>query len=96
MTDVIDEIVQWGRGQFPGATLEGIIAKFEEEVEELRASGYRDIMEIADVGFMLAQMADVQGESLEDALADKLAENKARTWPERPDENGVYSHVRTT
>jgi NTP pyrophosphatase (non-canonical NTP hydrolase) len=38
--------------------------------------------ELADVALYLLQLASVSGVNLEEAILDKLAENRGRTWPE--------------
>ncbi len=38
--------------------------------------------ELADVALYLLQLASASGVNLEEAMLDKLAENRGRTWPE--------------
>lgn len=38
--------------------------------------------ELADVALYLLQLSSISGVNLEEAILDKLAENKRRTWPE--------------
>jgi NTP pyrophosphatase (non-canonical NTP hydrolase) len=38
--------------------------------------------ELADVALYLLQLASVSGVNLEQAILDKLAQNRGRTWPE--------------
>lgn len=38
--------------------------------------------ELADVALYLIQLASVSDVNLEEAILDKLAENRGRTWPE--------------
>ena len=38
--------------------------------------------ELADVALYLLQLASASGVNLEEAILDKLAENRGRTWPE--------------
>lgn len=69
----------------PGARLQGVTKHIEKEVAEVRACEGRDVSEWADIIILAVDGAWRSGhspEAIADALAAKLAKNKARTWPD--------------
>ncbi|OGF53943.1 MAG: hypothetical protein A2Z21_09340 [Candidatus Fraserbacteria bacterium RBG_16_55_9] len=48
--------------------------------------------ELADVGVLLLALAHTEGLSLREEVLQKHEVNKARQWPKRPNENGVFRH----
>lgn len=94
LTETAREILRWQQATFPTSTYEGSLKKMRSEVAELaEATPDKRAEEIADVFFMILAVADHSGISLADALQEKLAINKARTWNDNGD--GSSSHVKT-
>lgn len=96
---VLHEIVDWSKETFHRASMSqgdafrGIVNHLADEWDELEETGFSDPQEMADLVFLLAQLADCQGYDLDEELRKKLATNRARAWPSEPDDNGVYHHV---
>ncbi len=95
---IFNDILSWSAETFPKRSREddnptGLITHLDQEYIELVQSGYTDVEEMADVCFLLIQLAEARGASLDEALRAKLEKNKSRVWPKEPDENGVYNHV---
>ena len=91
---VFDDVLDWSQETFKnrsGSSV-GIINHLLQEMNELMLSNFEDVEEMADVCFMLIQLADAHGSNLEDAIKEKLEKNKAREWPSEPDEYGIYNH----
>lgn len=49
MKETIKSIIEWHEQTFPDATLEGQLEKYQDELQELAASNYKDITELADM-----------------------------------------------
>lgn len=49
MKETIKSIIEWHEQTFPDATLEGLLEKYQDELQELAASNYKDITELADM-----------------------------------------------
>lgn len=49
MKETVKSIIEWQEMAFPDATLEGQIAKYQEELHEWEESQYEDISELADM-----------------------------------------------
>lgn len=94
---IFNDILSWSAETFPKRSQSGeprgIITHLDQEYIELVQSNYTDVEEMADVVFLLIQLAEARGGDLDAALRAKLEKNKARVWPSEPDENGVYKHV---
>lgn len=63
------------------------------EIQLLRKRGAKFSETLAKANY-LARAAAAFGVDLEAAIIAKLAKNKARAWPDKPDQHGVYSHVK--
>lgn len=99
MTTTQREICDWAAETFPDAEMGDVTSKMYDEMIEL----YQDVTcrhdegvgaEIADVVIMLYQIADRCGVDLEQAVINKMAVNKARTWG-KADDRGVVRHSET-
>jgi hypothetical protein len=86
------EIVAWQRATFPHGTAASAADHLLREAVELQDVP-TDADEIADVFLLIVGVADRAGVNLADAVARKLAINRARTWGE-PDEMNVVEHIR--
>ena len=49
MKETIKSIIEWHEQTFPDATLEGQLEKYQDELQELAESNYKDITELADM-----------------------------------------------
>ncbi|MFQ6744663.1 MAG: hypothetical protein ACLRFN_01655 [Alphaproteobacteria bacterium] len=49
MTETIKSIIEWHEQTFPNATLEGQEQKYQDKLQELAESNYKDITELADM-----------------------------------------------
>ena len=88
----------WQRETFgPQTDREAIMEKLSEELWELNHAVYRDVgrkkvaEEMADVCIVLWQLAGAYNIDLTDAVASKMAVNRARRWNVRGD--GTAQHV---
>lgn len=112
MEDIFEKMSAWQRETFPQMTTEGALAHLKKErreaLRELRLlqketeGEARQVIlaslleEMADMVFMMNQIALVEsGETLGKAVAAKLEKNKRRTW-HPANEEGVYLHVKET
>jgi hypothetical protein len=87
----LDDVQRWCAATYGHSTTAAQITKLDEEMEELDASSYRDVREMADVVIVLCNLAERSGASLWQAIQEKHAINVQRTWA--MDERGVISHV---
>ena len=81
------DVIAWAAQQFPGQTLRG-------KLNHLRLGG--DPMEAADCQILLLQIIGLMGISAQAHLENcvtKLAINKRRQWPAKPDADDVYAHL---
>ena len=102
LDDLFEEIRVWQQATFPEATLEGSSEHLVDEADEGDTSIWLSIdeptygavvgEELADVLFMVIQCAWQADVNLAEALAAKLAVNRARTW--QPANDGVVEHER--
>lgn len=69
----------------------GALAKLKEEVDELTENPSAD--EWADVQFVLIDVANQLGIDPTMALNAKLKVNVMRKWPDKPAEDGTFSHT---
>ena len=98
---ILSEIVEFQRGQFPDGTTAGALSHLEREVRELRESAETDErgrmlldpMEAVDVIFLAVAVLYRQGYDPDRLLASKLAINRQRTWPSKPNAAGEFLHV---
>ena len=97
---VADEVIDWQQQQFPGATIESTAKHLMKEITtELQDPP--DRLELADI-WMLAicvvdrpmQLAARHNAAILQAVQDKLAINKQRTW-NPPGPEGFAEHDRT-
>lgn len=100
MRKVQDQIDKWQMEQFPNATLKGAAEHLDREraeaTEEL-ADCFFLATQCERLGGMPVCLPEVcwaaiqaLGHSPEQVILDKLAKNKSRSWPEKPDVQGVY------
>lgn len=93
---------QWATAQFPNQTSLGKVNHLKKEVVEISESieaGKIDVVEIADCFGLLFSICDIENISYEnicEAIQTKLEENKSRVWPNKPNPDGSFSHVKTT
>ena len=90
-------VATWQRDTFPTASLAGASAHLVQEANEVRLAVSEQETnigeELADVFFLAVQCATLTGIDLAECVRLKLTKNKARTWPTKPDEDGVFNHV---
>lgn len=92
LEDVLLQYLPWSLATFPRSTPQSVTAHLEKEVtQELRPRPTAP-EEIADVVMLAVHLASRAGVDLVQALRDKLAVIKARTWQE-PNEHGFQEHV---
>jgi len=90
-----DKVGKFNDLNFPGQTLEGVLAHLHDETAELKDS-HIDLMEWADV--LILFLAAVHRSGMRPGMIVSLAEikmiiNANRKWPSKPDERGVFHHV---
>lgn len=101
--EIKEEITAWQDKTFPQATplsavthlqREIIELTFEVQIQHLKRKGTSELpKELADVFLLTVAVAHLSGINLEEAIAEKMKINLARTWGE-PDVDGVVEHVR--
>lgn len=98
-TETQASIAAWGEATFGPARNPGdLVARAQQELKELAeaaAQGQREeaAMETADVMILLYRLAEDLGYDLDDAVARKMAVNRARTWIRAGD--GTGRHIET-
>ena len=100
LDETYGHVAHWQGETFPDATLDGAVAHLKKEaLEVVNAHALRHHCpeqdfseEVADVFFMLVQICELRGTNLADEVMRKLAINKARHWPSKPDPDGCYHH----
>lgn len=94
LEEVLREVVEWGKQQFPFSTDRSRIAHLREEVDELEAEP-ESAEEGVDVLMLLAHQLEAHGNLVDLAknLATKLAVCRTRTWGE-PDADGKIKAVK--
>lgn len=93
LDDLARQIIDWQAVTFPTVTAAASAEHLQREARELAANP-ADAEEAADVFLMLLSTVERAGvglDSFRQAVADKLAKNKARTW-KAPDAHGVVEH----
>lgn len=87
------EIHQWANQTFPNRTPQSLFLKLYHEISEMiDETGKPEVAgEIADVLIMILDFAKTQNINIQEALSNKMAINRARTWKQNP--LGDYSHV---
>lgn len=93
LDDLARQIIDWQAVTFPTVTAAASAEHLQREARELAANP-ADAEEAADVFLMLLSTVERAGVGLagfRQAVADKLAKNKARTW-KAPDAHGVVEH----
>ena len=94
-TEIFEKHKEWSLNQFGKKDSPlGPINHMGKEVEELKKDP-QDAMEYADILILLmdAWLTIGKGpEELLDAVNEKIDINRARVWPDKPDENGVFLH----
>lgn len=90
--DVGKLITNWADDVFPHRTISNAIQKLVlEEIPEYLIN-QKDPMELADVGILVYDIANLAGVDLNKAIRDKMAINKKRTW-KIDDETGLMKHI---
>lgn len=90
----------WSHDQFGGSGVRGVKGPLEhmkKEIDEVLASGGRDVEEVADLLLLLNDVRWRAGHSVNDLLdaaEAKLKKNKEREWPTATDPNAPVEHVR--
>lgn len=98
-TETQASIAAWGESTFgPAANPGDLVTRAQQELSELAdavAQNQRDeaAMETADVMILLYRLAEDLGYDLQDAVARKMAVNRARKWIRAGD--GTGRHVET-
>lgn len=103
--EVMKDIGEWAKKSIPKASWRGNLkhmhnelAEVEVELLKMEKDGispelHKDIAhELADLVILAGHMAALLNIELSQAVVDKMAINKKRTWS-APDENGVIHHV---
>lgn len=91
--NILAESVPWSERTFPQSTANSVTVHLMREWWELKASGFEDASEYADVVLLMAHLAFKKGFNLVEAVREKFEINKAREWGE-VDAEGVVEHVR--
>lgn len=90
---VRDIIVEWADSVFPDRTITNAIQKMVlEEIPEYLMK-QDDAMELADLGILLYDIANLAGVDLDKAIREKMEINKNRQWKLNPD-TGLMKHVK--
>lgn len=89
---ILAEFLPWALATFPDSTPKSCAAHLRKEAEELLANPL-DRGEVADVLFLAVDLCQRAGVKPAEAMREKLAELRTRTWGE-PDAHGVVEHVR--
>lgn len=85
-------IIEWADQVFPDRTITNAIQKMVlEEIPEYLMN-QRDPMELADLGILLYDIANLAGVDLDSAMREKMEINKNREWAINP-ETGLMKHV---
>ncbi len=109
MSDIQRSIGRWAAQTFPESRIAGVLAHLNDEVRELNDVFAHEVKgmspesaleriaeEAADVAILLYQLGSRCGFDLEQAVIDKMAINKARTWGKADSVTGVVHHSETT
>lgn len=94
---LISDIAAWQAKQFPETTTEGARNHLEREVLNELKTDPNDPEEWADALFMSIQGGWKASNGLEAffrVVEAKLNKNERREWPDRPDADNVYEHVK--
>lgn len=94
MDDLAFSICRWNQKQFGPQPLLSKAKHLRKEVDELIASleaGGDGRKEWVDVFFFACQPFHLLP-ALKESVAAKLAKNKRRVWPDKPDADGVFEH----
>lgn len=92
LTDAMESIAEWQEDTFPNR--DGSRQKLLDEANELFDTTPGEAAEeAADVFFMLVSVCEAEGIDLLQAVKDKLAKNRERTWSFS---DGTWSHDETT
>lgn len=90
-----DLIVNWADEVFPDRTITNAITKLMlHEIPEYMLK-QDDPLELADIGILLYDIANLAGIDLEEAIRTKMAINKQRVWG-IDDTTGLMSHLKIT
>jgi len=93
------DITAWAIATFGDQPITATVKKLRHEVDELLALPWSDLAmnsdevrdELADVLFVLVQLAERTGVDLHAATLNKFTRNRDRRWERQPD--GTYQHV---
>lgn len=93
--NIRDLIVNWANEVFPDRTITNAITKLMlHEIPEYMMK-QDDPLELADIGILLYDIANLAGIDLEEAIRTKMAINKQRVWA-IDDNTGLMSHMKIT
>lgn len=88
-----DLIVEWADEVFPNRTISNALQKMVmHEIPEYLMK-QDDEMELADLGILIYDIANLAGYDLDKAIRKKMEINKKRTW-QIDDKTGLMSHVK--
>lgn len=92
ITELQAEIKAWADGVFPERTAHGALCKLMlEELPELSLNPH-SAAEFADAVILLLDIATLNGIDIEQAVRDKMALNRKRTWAIDHD-TGLMHHI---
>ena len=89
LTELTREVVDWADNAIPERTAASALIKMFEEIGEL-TKDLRSPGEYADVMIMLLDLAHMHEVDIGQAVRDKMAVNRSRTWAIT--ETGTYQH----
>lgn len=91
MREITAQIKQWCDEVYPTRTRDQMIAKLQEEFQEL-AERPLDAWEMADIMIILLDLCDHLGFDIAKIIAHKMDINRQRTW--QITEQGILKHVK--
>lgn len=79
---IAKEVIDWAESEFPNRTTETLMAKLQEEMDEL-SYDLSDETEMADVLIVMVDLARNLNIDLGAAVAKKMEINRKRDWSKR-------------
>lgn len=86
------EVTAWADSVYPGRSFQSIVGKLDEELAEIKKSGYADPDEFADTIILLFDLASQANIDIADAVRAKINKNKNRVWEIDP-ETEIMRHI---
>lgn len=80
LRDLQTEVTAWADSVYPGRSFNSIVLKLEEELQEIKDSGYADPEEYADTLILLLDLASAYDIDIAAAVRAKIEKNKTRVW----------------